>query len=201
MVCSVSLTLPLLNRIDNLFLTDITGSFPAESTHLSDSSFTMPSPALSVPSDESSDILLNVFPPNPTLDTSIAADFSLHHMPGEMNSLFPSPASTFHLPPTGLSASIPALKSPSLSPGSPEERQAFYYQRYGAELFRKHAPEWVNGDWLPRYKYASADSIWEYWTEWKDGVGGYMSVEELTTTWGAKWRRNTGQFHSNRHGV
>ncbi|KAJ7861022.1 hypothetical protein B0H14DRAFT_3445749 [Mycena olivaceomarginata] len=162
---------------------DITDSFPAESTYLSNSSFTMPSPALSVPSDEPSDMLLNVFPPNPTLDASIAVDFSLHHMPGEMNSLFPSPAHTFHLPPTGPSASIPALKSP-------EERQAFYYQRYGSELFRKHAPEWVNGDWLPRYKYTSADSIWEYWTEWKDGVRGYMSVEELTTTWGAKWRRN-----------
>ncbi|KAK6981671.1 hypothetical protein R3P38DRAFT_3233744 [Favolaschia claudopus] len=81
-------------------------------------------------------------------------------------------------------------QSSTLTPGSPEERQQFYFHRYGADRFRKHSPEWVDGNWLPRYRYSSADGIWDYWVEWKEGVDGFISVEELTTVWGAKWRRN-----------
>lgn len=99
-----------------------------------------------------------------------------------------------------LSTSPPAPQvqpfSPSSACGSPEERQQYYFHRYGAECFRKHSPEWINRDWLPLYKYSSADAIWDYWVEWKAGVDGLIAVEELTTTWGAKWRRNNAGLKS-----
>ncbi|CAK5262885.1 unnamed protein product [Mycena citricolor] len=75
-------------------------------------------------------------------------------------------------------------------PGTPEGKLAFYHQRYGKARFDKHAPQWIDGDWLPCYKYSKAVTVWDYWTEWKDGLDGYLPVEELTLQWGAKWRRN-----------
>lgn len=92
--------------------------------------------------------------------------------------------------PTSFVSAPSAPQTPSFPPGSPEERQQHYFSRYGEVRFRKHAPKWVDGDWLPHYQYLSADAIWDYWLEWKEGVDGFISVEELTTTWGAKWRRN-----------
>jgi hypothetical protein len=78
-------------------------------------------------------------------------------------------------------AAIPVQKLSILAPGSPAEREQHYFQLYGAERFRKHAPEWRDGpgDWLPHYKYVSAAAIWEYWTEWKEGMNGYISVEHI----------------------
>jgi hypothetical protein len=88
------------------------------------------------------------------------------------------------------------LQATYITPGSPEEHQQYYFQRYGIARFQKHSPEWLGGDWVPHYKYASADAIWDYWVEWKEGVNGFLVVEELTTTWGAKWRRNNSALKS-----
>ncbi|KAK7027698.1 hypothetical protein R3P38DRAFT_3190769 [Favolaschia claudopus] len=138
------------------------------------------------PSFDTADMPFDMFPPDPALDAFIAASFTHPNMP--MPATSPQ-AAVLHTPVLPLPSTTPQLST--LTPGSPEERQQFYFQRYGADRFRKHSPEWVDGDWLPRYKYSSADGIWEYWVEWKEGVDGFISVEELTTTWGAKWRRNT----------
>ena len=32
--------------------------------------------------------------------------------------------------------------------------------------------------------------ISDIWVEWSDGVDGYLSVQDLTECWGARWRRN-----------
>ncbi|KAJ7729833.1 hypothetical protein DFH07DRAFT_781801 [Mycena maculata] len=88
------------------------------------------------------------------------------------------------------SSTVPAQSFGS----SPEERQAYYIQRFTVARWKKHSPQWVDGDWLPLYKYASANAIWDYWVEWKEGVDGFISVEDLTTTWGAKWRRNNSSL-------
>jgi hypothetical protein len=89
--------------------------------------------------------------------------------------------------------STPAVLPQHAPSGSPAEHKQYYCSRYGTQRFLKHSPEWVNGDWLPHYKYSKANTIWDYWVEWKDGVDGYIGVKELTTTWGAKWcRSNAG---------
>jgi hypothetical protein len=49
---------------------------------------------------------------------------------------------------------------------------------------------------VPHYKYTAADAIWDYWIEWKEGVNGFIAVEELTTTWAARWRRNNSALKS-----
>ncbi|KAK6984724.1 hypothetical protein R3P38DRAFT_3451992 [Favolaschia claudopus] len=138
---------------------------------------------------DTADMPFDMFPPDPALDAFIAASFTHPNMPMPATSPPTSTqAAVLHTPVLPLPSTTPPLST--LTPGSPEERQQFYFQRYGAEHFRKHSPEWVDGNWLPRYKYSSVDVIWEYWVEWKEGVDGFISVEELTTTWGAKWRRN-----------
>jgi len=64
--------------------------------------------------------------------------------------------------------------------------------KYGEVRICKHTWEWVHGDFLPVYLYQSVDRLTEYWTEWADGVGGFLSTRELTDGWGARWRRNNG---------
>ncbi|KAK6987922.1 hypothetical protein R3P38DRAFT_3227051 [Favolaschia claudopus] len=141
------------------------------------------------PPFDTSDMPLDMFPPDQALDAFIAASFTHPNVPMPATS---PPTSTqpavLHTPVFPLPSSTP--EPSTYTPRSPEERQQFYFQRYGADRFRKHSPEWVDGNWLPRYKYSSADGIWDYWVEWKEGVDGFISVEELTTVWGAKWRRN-----------
>ncbi|KAJ7712581.1 hypothetical protein B0H16DRAFT_1743980 [Mycena metata] len=52
-------------------------------------------------------------------------------------------------------------------------------------------------DWVPQYKDATnAKAIWDYWVEWREGMNGFIAVEELTTIWEAKWRRNIGGLKS-----
>ncbi|KAK7000831.1 hypothetical protein R3P38DRAFT_3218014 [Favolaschia claudopus] len=138
---------------------------------------------------DTSDMPFEMFPPDPALDAFIAASFTHPNVPMPATS---PPTSTqpavLHTPVFPLPSSTP--QPSSFTPGSPEDHQQFYFHRYGADRFRKHSPEWVDGNWLPRYRYSSADGIWDYWLEWKEGVDGFISVEELTTVWGAKWRRN-----------
>jgi hypothetical protein len=124
-----------------------------------------------------------------------------------------SPSINFNLPPIIPTPAVFPLLHPTPTPdvtvvakssfqptrplaGSPEERLQHYFQRYGEVRFRKHSPEWLSGDWVPHYKYATADAIWDYWVEWKEGLNGFIGVEELTTTWGAKWRRNNAGLKS-----
>ena len=64
--------------------------------------------------------------------------------------------------------------------------------KYGEGRVHKHSWEWIHGDFLPVYVYQSVNVITDYWTEWTEGMGGYLSTRELTEAWGAKWRRNNG---------
>jgi Transcriptional activator of glycolytic enzymes len=65
-------------------------------------------------------------------------------------------------------------------------------EKYGDARVHKHQWEWVKGDFVPYYIYPSVGRITEYWAEWADGIGGFLSTRELTEAWGAKWRRNNG---------
>lgn len=64
--------------------------------------------------------------------------------------------------------------------------------KYGEGRVYRHTWDWVQGDFLPVYLYQPADQLTDYWTEWTEGIGGYLSTRELTEGWGAKWRRNNG---------
>ncbi|KAJ7720340.1 hypothetical protein B0H16DRAFT_1793545 [Mycena metata] len=121
----------------------------------------------------------NPLPPTPT--TAFPPPYPPHNLAPSI-----SPALSFQPPPL-----VPLI------PGSREERLQYYFARYGEERFRKHCPVWKNGDWIPQYKYATnAKAIWDYWVEWKEGMNGFIAVEELTTVWGAKWRGNIGGLKS-----
>ncbi|KAJ7253957.1 hypothetical protein C8J57DRAFT_1519115 [Mycena rebaudengoi] len=113
----------------------------------------------------------------------------------------PTPATDFFPqdpPPVPIETALPTLAFQRIpaATGSSAERQQYYFQRYGAAHFRKHSPEWLNGDWVPHYKYAAADAIWDYWIEWEEGVNGFIAVEELMTAWAAKWRCNNSALKS-----
>jgi len=62
--------------------------------------------------------------------------------------------------------------------------------KYGEVCVHKHAWDWVDGDFLPVYLYQSVSGLTDYWTEWMEGIGGYLPTRELTEVWGKKWRRN-----------
>lgn len=64
--------------------------------------------------------------------------------------------------------------------------------KYGEARVYKHSWEWTHGDFLPFYVYQSVDRVTDYWTEWTEGIEGYLPTRELTEVWGAKWRRNNG---------
>lgn len=71
-------------------------------------------------------------------------------------------------------------------------RWNYLLEKYGTARVHKHQWEWVHGDFLPFYVYQPVDCITDYWTEWADGMGSFLSARELTEVWGAKWRRNNG---------
>ncbi|KAJ7269115.1 hypothetical protein C8J57DRAFT_1609308 [Mycena rebaudengoi] len=147
-----------------------------EHLSLADSSFPT-STMISTHSNVSFDPSSNRFPP--TSDAWLSAALSEFTAPPISSNSNPTSA-----------PSIPAILPQHAPPGSPEDRKQYYCSRYGTRRFLKHSPEWVDGDWLPHYKYSRANAIWDYWVERKEGVDGYIGVEELTTTWAAKWRRN-----------
>ncbi|KAN0141920.1 hypothetical protein V8E53_000382 [Lactarius tabidus] len=64
--------------------------------------------------------------------------------------------------------------------------------KYGEVCVYRHTWDWVQGDFLPVYLYQSADQLTDYWTEWTEGIGGYLSTRELTEGLGAKWQQNNG---------
>lgn len=65
-------------------------------------------------------------------------------------------------------------------------------RKYGEAQVRMHQWEWARGEFLPFYVYQPVHKITDYWTEWTDGIGGFLPTRELTEVWGAKWRRNNG---------
>jgi hypothetical protein len=100
-------------------------------------------------------------------------------------------AATYSLP-----SQPPALPGPrpSAEHGDPakELKWAELIARFDEVQLRRHAWEWVckDKDWLPIYKYQPVTTISDIWCEWAEGVGGFLSVRELTECWGARWRRN-----------
>jgi hypothetical protein len=88
---------------------------------------------------------------------------------------------------------LPASR-PSAEHGDPakEEKWAQLTARFDESRLRQHVWEWVSKDkdWLPVYKYQPVTTISDIWVEWAEGVGGFLSVRDLTECWGARWRRN-----------
>jgi hypothetical protein len=67
-------------------------------------------------------------------------------------------------------------------------------RKFPASQLAAHEWTWISGDWLPVYTYPPITKITAVWTEWVDGVGGCIPVEQLTKTWEAAWRRNIGKL-------
>ncbi|GBE83282.1 hypothetical protein SCP_0503300 [Sparassis crispa] len=97
-------------------------------------------------------------------------------------------------------AAVPALPSvlgmvaPSVAPARADPRSARrdeLRQKYGEVVFQKHEPwVWKQGELLPCYQYQLVNAIVDVWTEWMDGLGGHISVRELTEKWGNCWCLN-----------
>jgi Transcriptional activator of glycolytic enzymes len=64
--------------------------------------------------------------------------------------------------------------------------------KFGTQQVLKHQWEWSAGGYLPYYRYQPVSQICDIWTEWAEGLNGYLSVRQLTENWGARWRRNEG---------
>lgn len=100
-----------------------------------------------------------------------------------LDSPCPSPSSS-------LSSSLPT----SLT--TPDIKWKQYLERFGEAQWKTHAPQWINGDWLPMYEYQLATQITDYWKEWTVGLGGYLPVRVLTEVWDARWRRNVPRLRT-----
>ncbi|KAF9551887.1 hypothetical protein CPC08DRAFT_823121 [Agrocybe pediades] len=63
-----------------------------------------------------------------------------------------------------------------------------------------HEFEWKDNDWLPEFEGFwtpgpnQPATIEDVWNENRVGMGGRLSVQELTTTWDARWKRNIGKL-------
>jgi hypothetical protein len=66
--------------------------------------------------------------------------------------------------------------------------------QFGDVKLRRHTPEWVEHlhTWLPFYQFQPVFKITDIWKEYDEGLNGYISVRDLNTIWGAKWKRNKG---------
>ncbi|GLB45440.1 hypothetical protein LshimejAT787_2201030 [Lyophyllum shimeji] len=109
------------------------------------------------------------------------------------------------LPATSVCAGLPPPPQPQspphfwtslpATPSDPDAKWAALVQRFGETQLRLHFPEWINGEWLPHYKYKALPAITDIWTEWTVGWEGYIPVRVLEEVWDARWRRNV---HSQR---
>ena len=65
-------------------------------------------------------------------------------------------------------------------------------RQFGDFKLRNHTPEWIGSaqTWLPFYRFQPVMKIADIWTEFDEGLNGFLPVPDLNTTWGAKWRRN-----------
>jgi Transcriptional activator of glycolytic enzymes len=64
--------------------------------------------------------------------------------------------------------------------------------KYSEAHVHKHSWEWVQGNFIPFYVYQLVSRLTDYWTEWMEGISGFISMRELTEVWREKWRRNNG---------
>ncbi|THH17357.1 hypothetical protein EW146_g3440 [Bondarzewia mesenterica] len=92
-----------------------------------------------------------------------------------------------------VSPALPLLPSNSLTPDAVDLRALKWNSlvaKYGEDRMRLHHCSWINGEWLPLYKYQAVMQISDIWTEWTIGLNGYLPVRDLDEGWGARWRRN-----------
>ena len=116
---------------------------------------------------------------------------------------YPCPAHTSEIMAAPVDLDSPCLSPPpSSSPlpttplTTPDIKWKQYLERFGEATWKTHAPQWINGDWLPMYEYQPAVQITDYWTEWTLGLGGYLPVRVLTEVWDARWRRNVPKLRT-----
>lgn len=70
--------------------------------------------------------------------------------------------------------------------------------KYGQECLLHHQFDWVTyssgpirEEFLPVYTYKAGCSVRDIWEEWTNGLDGGISVQQLNSDWGARWKRNT----------
>ena len=97
---------------------------------------------------------------------------------------------------SSLQAPLPApLPVPAPAHGLPaEDPRTLKWNQISNKIVQdklaRHQWEWLGGNWVPHYTYQTVYTIMDVWTEWAEGLNGYISVRELTEIWGVKWRRN-----------
>lgn len=130
-------------------------------------------PASSAPS--SITINLSDLPSLPSTATAHAHPSVTHPLssPQPAHSILPSPTTTSH-------------------DSAQKTKWAELVAHFDEAHLRQHEWEWSSKDkdWLPIYKYQAVVNISDIWTEWAEGIGGFVSVRDLTERWGARWRRN-----------
>jgi hypothetical protein len=123
---------------------------------------------------------------NPSADSGSAYTVTQSAHP-----LTTSPCSNLTPNPPLQSSCIPKYQGQSMTPAQ-LARWNCLLTKYGKAHVHKHSWEWVQGDFIPFYIYQPVGRLTDYWTEWTEGIGGFISTRELTEGWGAKWRRNNG---------
>ncbi|KAK7028398.1 hypothetical protein R3P38DRAFT_923774 [Favolaschia claudopus] len=65
--------------------------------------------------------------------------------------------------------------------------------KYSDQRLRRHQWDWVEktNSFLPRYTFQRVLKITDIWTEWIEGIGGFLSIRDLNNTWAARWRTGT----------
>ncbi|KAK6974833.1 hypothetical protein R3P38DRAFT_3479541 [Favolaschia claudopus] len=65
--------------------------------------------------------------------------------------------------------------------------------KYSDQRLRRHQWDWVEktSSFLPRYTFQRVLKITDIWTEWIEGIGGFLSVRDMNDTWAARWRTGT----------
>lgn len=105
--------------------------------------------------------------------------------------LAPLPQSNFAHQSSVQQQPCPTYQGQPMTPAQ-SSKWNFLVVKYGEARVHKHSWEWIRGDFLPFYVYQSVERLTDYWTEWAEGMGGYLPTRELTEVWGARWRRNNG---------
>jgi hypothetical protein len=64
--------------------------------------------------------------------------------------------------------------------------------KYGEDRLMKHQWEWLGCTWVPHYEFQTVTSFQELWSEYADGISGYLPVRDLQERWASKpaWHRN-----------
>lgn len=121
---------------------------------------------------------------------------------------FPAPilSSNSTVSPNGYPASTFKLSTISFDRSKQLNAITVLETKFSVDRLCHHHFEWSRSsskskedEWLPVYVYwmpkgQGSPSIEEIWTEWSFGMGGCLSVRELSAEWEARWRRNNGQM-------